>query len=895
MSDTINKLGEMLKEEKWTQSGLNSWNISNFTILDELLNEIAEDHVASEAIALCNEHLENSKNSIIALYLSGMISLQNQLVDDTSLIILINIFATNQKWTVVKYLCDRILSFGENKQALKTLAEYYNIENDTENLYKVWERLIKIDYEEADIIKKLALVKEESGDIETAVSYYKKAIYRYINKKMFTNISEIWTKLVSFCENDVDFFFHVANKNTKIIGSDKTIMLLEELYPVFKSKEDWNTCITILKKILVLDSKYTWARKEITNCFKNKYEGHSHLDEYIMLSNLNQSWRHVHDAISDFEKHISFDAGNFVFHRTWGVGVIRSISGDEIILDFIKKRGHNMSLKMAVNSLLSLPKNHIWVLKGVMSKEKLKTKIKGNIKWALTTLINSFESADMKKVKAELVPAVLTPGEWTTWSTEARKILKTDSSFGNLPDNMDKYIVRDKPISYEEKAYNKFRADNKFFNRLETITEFLENSDPDSEFFGEMFAYFTSFLKAANVNENVVCSYIFVQKVIKVYPFLNPGINFNFQELFDDIENLTDLFGKINAAEYKREFLTLIRKNVENWVNIYVDLFPHYLSKQTVDILMNASQTNRVKEMFNDIISHYREFRAAFIWIAKNAVEESWLNSLDLSYEKILVNLVHLLRISYKDIDNKKDAANNRKYNRQIITYLFKEERIENFILTENEEKVSRMFSILNDVEGLDPSIKVKLKDKISKRFPGIKFYGETEAEPTVATSRGIFCIRESLTAKQKELKHILEVEIPKNSKEIGIAIEMGDLKENAEYKAGKERQEILNATVGKLKEEIEKARIFDMDNIDASKVSFGTVVTMDNLDSGNEETYTILGPWESDPSNNIISYLSPLGAEIFNKRAEETLSFVINEREFNYKLKAIGRVESAN
>lgn len=890
MSETINKLGDMLKEEKWTGSGIASWNISNFNILNDLLNEITENSEADSSIELINEHLEGSKNSIIALYLSGMISLEKQLVDDTSFIILINIFVKNSKWNIVKYLCDKILEFGENKQALKTLAEFYTQEDDKENLYLIWERLIKIDYEEADIIKKLAIAKEEAGDIETAINYYKKAIYRYINKKMVGNIGEIWSKLVEFCHEDIDFFIHVANKNTKIIGAEKSIILLEELYPKYQEQENWDTCIVLLKKILLLDPKYGWARKEITNCFKNKYADNSHLDEYIRLSNLSQSWRHVHDAISDFEKHISFDAGNFVFHRTWDIGVIKSIDGDNIIIDFVKKRAHSMSLKMAVNSLTSLGKKHIWVLKGVIEKDKLKAKIKGDVKWALTTLINSFEAADMKKIKAELVPSVLTPGEWTTWGAEARKTLKTDSSFGNLPDNLDKFIVRDKPISYEEKAYNKFRADSKFFNRLEVIVEFLENSDPDSEFFGEMFSYFTSFLNAANINEYVVTSYIFVNNIVKVYPFLSPGINYSFNELFDDIENLEDLFANINSAEYKKDFLALIRQNCENWIDIFVNLFPYYLNKHTVEVLLLSGQKDRVVSMFKDLITHYREFREPLIWLARNSDDEDWYEKLGISYSELLVNVVQLLRVTYRDIENKKDAANNRKYNRQILSFLFKEGRVNRFIDEYSQEEVSRLFSIINDVKELDPSIRIALKDKITVKFPKMKFYGEEETEQMLVSSRGLYCLEKSYNNKQKELKHILDVEIPKNSKEIGIAIEMGDLKENAEYKAGKERQENLNITIGRLKDEIGQSKIIDPETVDISKVSFGTVLMLKNLDTKETEKYIILGTWESDPANYIISYLSPLGAELLGHVVDDELVFVINEREFNYKIESIER-----
>ncbi|HOV65073.1 MAG TPA: transcription elongation factor GreA, partial [Spirochaetia bacterium] len=142
-----------------------------------------------------------------------------------------------------------------------------------------------------------------------------------------------------------------------------------------------------------------------------------------------------------------------------------------------------------------------------------------------------------------------------------------------------------------------------------------------------------------------------------------------------------------------------------------------------------------------------------------------------------------------------------------------------------------------------------------------------------------------SYDAKQKQLQYILEVEIPKNSREIGAAIELGDLSENAEYKAGKEKQEMLNFSVSKLREELDRAQIWNETDIDTSKVSFGTVVRMKNLDTGKEEVYTILGPWESDPEKNIISYLSPFGGNLLNHKEGETLEFTINERTYRYTI----------
>jgi transcription elongation GreA/GreB family factor len=70
--------------------------------------------------------------------------------------------------------------------------------------------------------------------------------------------------------------------------------------------------------------------------------------------------------------------------------------------------------------------------------------------------------------------------------------------------------------------------------------------------------------------------------------------------------------------------------------------------------------------------------------------------------------------------------------------------------------------------------------------------------------------------------------------------------------------------------------------------VSFGTTVTLVNKKTGEKEQYTILGPWESDPANKIISYMSPFGNAILDSREGEVLQFTINDRECEYGVERI-------
>ena len=126
MPDTLtDRISEMINEEKWTRADLSGYSTSNFRTLDEVLEEVLGADTQDEIQEICEEHLHNSRDSVIGLYLSGILALSKRIVDDSNLVALTNMFVDGEKWNIVEYLCERILRYGENKFALRTLADTY--------------------------------------------------------------------------------------------------------------------------------------------------------------------------------------------------------------------------------------------------------------------------------------------------------------------------------------------------------------------------------------------------------------------------------------------------------------------------------------------------------------------------------------------------------------------------------------------------------------------------------------------------------------------------------------------------------------------------------------------------------------------------------------------------
>lgn len=151
-----------------------------------------------------------------------------------------------------------------------------------------------------------------------------------------------------------------------------------------------------------------------------------------------------------------------------------------------------------------------------------------------------------------------------------------------------------------------------------------------------------------------------------------------------------------------------------------------------------------------------------------------------------------------------------------------------------------------------------------------------------------MYVTQETLDKMREDLQHMKSVDRPAASKAIAEAREKGDLKENAEYDAAKEAQGLLEAKMALLEQQIINARIVNPDNVDTSKASILTRVTIVNMTSKKEFSYQLVGEMEANLKEGKISISSPIGQGLLGKAKGEIAEIQTPNGIVKFKIKDI-------
>lgn len=574
-------------------------------------------------------------------------------------------------------------------------------------------------------------------------------------------------------------------------------------------------------------------------------------------------------------------SSGFCMHKSWGFGKIQTVDTvfARFTIDFQNKAGHNMDLAFAAESLKPIPKEHIFARK-LSDLEGLRQMAATSHLELVRLVLNSFGGkATTDQIQQVLVPDVIRD-DWKKWWDAAKKELKKDGHFQVPLKKTDPIVYQVKEISLQDRLLESFRTAKGLKARILIAAEMLKNAHDLSD-------------KTALAQEVITA----LNQEIPSYQRTQPGVALEAMFVRDDLREeaklepapgqleTTAIWGQdlkigplmegLPAAKHHRALESFKAGKPEDWADVLkstLNFVPSRLCHEIAGLLIHNGKIDLLKETVARYISQHTASSELLLWLARDRND---------SFADILGPEVFRAMISSME----RDQFNEKRSNRLRDFILDDQELLVELIGAADLDVIKDLTRALQLSPCFDDMSKRSLLARIVKSYPAIQslISGEQTKQDT-----NLIVSWESLERRKNEYHELVEKKIPANSKEIAIARSYGDLRENHEYKAAKEMQKILMRRKSELENQLVRARGTDFANTGTETVTIGSVVCATDMETNQPETFTILGAWDSDPDNGIISYLSPVAQSLLNRKVGEQVEFELHEVRHHHRIESI-------
>ncbi|MCX7882300.1 MAG: transcription elongation factor GreA [Brevinematales bacterium] len=889
--DILKSLKERIKEEQWTQTAINEYSVKMFVELDNIIHIAVEEGFQDELKELCNDALASKQNSVIASYILGMLPFEENSVGNNLIPDLIRRFLEHKKYKITEYLCEKLLGYREDQEALRALEMIYESQGNQEELLNIRRRLVLVDAKNAATAKYLGEYYEAQGDKDQAAFYYRLAFERYIKLKTIRTLEELWGKMVKLFHEDINLVLMFARKLREVQGDARVAETVynDYVHSLMKAGK-YEDALKVLKVIVEWRPDDKQIRKALEDCYRAIYQNHSQLEKYLKLSNIGQTWKPYRDAIRIFESHIAFDVGKYVYHKSWGFGQVKAMEDENVLLDFENKPGHKMSLEIALRALTVLDDDHILLWKKKRLDELQRLLQEDPLKVVEIILKSLGGSASATQIKEWLVPDVLSESGWSKWWIVARKRIESSNTIVPSLSRKNVFDLRNSEVSVLDELVSKFKKSGTMETKVKYVIDYkLRGGSFEEASASAMIGYFEDILKSSTeTQERKLVAFLvlrFVRGGTVSYDLLD-------QSWLYGIKNIGEFYTHLDI-ELKKEFLHLLRQRLKEWPAKYVDLVLktpiHRFSHFMLEELLAQGEWDAIQEIMEVAFSSYAEKPELYIWFVQRVLEEKEISQrFGLKESEMVFRLLDIYERLGQEIEDKVNVSLNKRLCAMIENLLFERDLLESMMHHIEPSTALSLYAQLDTSTYFPEGYKQKYLEQLLQKYPDLASKEMQEKTKQGAKIRPpLLVTKKSLETKRAELNRLVTVEIPENSRAIGEAMEKGDLRENAEYKAALEKQDQLKAAVARLESELAKAKVIEKSMVDTSIVDVGTKVTLKTED-GKRVTYQILGQWDVDFEKNIISYLSPLGAALLDKQKGDVVEFSFGNERKIYTIESI-------
>ncbi|MEI0477387.1 transcript cleavage factor [Brachyspira pulli] len=734
MSEALQKLENIFSEETFTRKPLLNYTTKYFFDLAAVINEINDTNDINAAIETAKLQLDKNSNHISALYANGLLHLKIQNYTDGSLDRLLGIFKNAKKWNIVEFIAQKILDeYYECDYALRYLANYYQNTNREAEALEIWERLIRFDVSNPELPEKIAHTKEMAGDINSAVHYYKIAFERNLLRERSNAESDI-KKVLQYEPDNYNYLLKHENALKALVDSNIMIDVWKIIFFYYLENNKYNEALKTIKNLLNYEQnivaqnnkKAKFFRHRLVDVYKALYPNHTLFEKIEEISSITNVNKKPKECIEIFEKYIQYDVDKYVIHRNFGVGKIKAIDINFLMIKFVSQEDvRKMTFDMAIQSLSTLPSDDINVYKAYRLNE-IKKIAEENPTELLTIILKYKKTITTKDLKQELTsqPAVVVPeASYTKWLETAKKSVRASTTV-----KLDKntFLYNEEAETYDAECLSKFNNTDDFFERYQIYMEYLTYTpNLNSDEAREMNDYFVKISKdKKSPNDARIVSTIYLRSQSdydKDIPVL--------ADIVKDIDDYTHVYEILPSSNYREKFIKAIwdgRK--DDYYNIILKILYSSQVKNTyliVNKLFADGKVDLLAKTIDDIFLHYREYPDAFVYFAQKILDGEYYDDIEgdikINKNSLMIGLLSIMPHLSKMVDKKETSAQARKLLKVVYDLVFDKAYLLKFIENESEEDVKIIFSEFQKLVNLEQHYKTDIISAVIKRFPDWK------------------------------------------------------------------------------------------------------------------------------------------------------------------------------
>ncbi len=558
----------------------------------------------------------------------------------------------------------------------------------------------------------------------------------------------------------------------------------------------------------------------------------------------------------------------YCMHRSWGFGRITTVDTilSRLTIDFQSKPGHSMDLGFATQSLDPIPSSHILARKASDLASIKQMAVVNPLELIKLALQSYGRQATVDQIQKALTPDVIEE-DWKKWWDNVKREMKKSGHFKMPLKKSAPIVYHDEEVTLKERLTSEFRAAKGLKTRLTVTSEALkslEDIEDPADLAQEIIEQLnTDIASHRSTQPAIALEAIFARTDLREACSIEGDVEGEIKacDIWAEItEPLNELLEKFPAGKY-RKALQSFKECTPDWPDYLekiINLTPQKLVSECANIFINEEKLDYLKTILRRYIKQQGASSEMLLWLVKEKTDR---------FSNLLGPQVFRSILTAMEQDQLQEKRSNR-----LGDFLLSDKKLILKLLDsadiETVKDLTRALQFSSCFEDVD---KRSLLARIVKAYPAVQslISGDQKKE-----DESILVSWKSLERRQAELDELIKKKIPENSKEIAIARSYGDLRENHEYKAAKEMQKVLMRQREELEGQLNLAKGTDFRDLPKDRVAVGSKVHLTNLENNEQETYSILGAWDGDADQRIISYLSPLGKAMLDRQKGEEVTF---------------------